>query len=449
MPQSDGKEVDASRLGDLLELVIDYRGKTPKKLGGDFAESGVPVVSAIHIKNGRIAWEERERFVTQEMFKKWMKDPLKKGDVLLTSEAPLGEVALVPNDDDLVLSQRLFAMRPNPQLLDATYLMYFLKSPIGQRELSDRATGSTVVGIRQAELVDILISYPSPSRQRFIGEVLSNLDFKIDKNQELSKSLELVAWTVFKSWFIDFDPVKAKMVGEAPAGMDAETAALFPDSMEDSELGEIPSGWESRSLAEVVSVTKGRSYKSSELEESPVSLVTLKSFFRGGGYRKDGLKPFTGTFKDDQVVEPGELVMAFTDVTQAAELIGVPAIVQADPTAELLVASLDVGIVRPRSSFVPNPFIYFHLKSDSFRNHAKSHASGTTVLHLSKDAVPNFKLAMPPAELLQKFREISEPAFSLVDSLSEESRLLSETRDSLLPRLISGELKIPDEMLAA
>lgn len=438
-----------TRLGDLLELVIDHRGKTPKKLGGDFIESGVPVISAIHIKGGRIAWEERERFVSREMFERWMKDPLKKGDVLLTSEAPLGEVAMVQSDDDLVLSQRLFALRPKKDRLDARYLMYYLQSDLGQRELIGRASGSTVVGIKQAELVKIAVPNQPLWQQRVIGQVLGNLDAKIALNRKLSATLESIAKAVFKSWFIDFDPVKVKLAGEASVGMDAETAALFPDSMEESERGEIPLGWELRSLAEVVSVTKGRSYKSSELEESSVSLVTLKSFFRGGGYREDGLKPFTGTFKDDQVVEPGELVMAFTDVTQAAELIGVPAVVQADPSADLLVASLDVGIVRPRSSSVPKPFVYFHLKSDSFRNHAKSHASGTTVLHLSNDAVPNFKVVMPPAELLQKFREISEPVFSLIDKLSLESRLLSETRESLLPRLISGELQIPDEMLAA
>ncbi len=174
-----------SKLGDLLELIIDYRGKTPKKLGGDFSDSGIPVISAIHIKRGKIVWAERERFVTKEMFQKWMKDPLKKGDVLLTSEAPLGEVALVPNDEDLVLSQRLFALRTKPELLDSKYLMYFFQSSVGQEQLNGRSSGSTVVGIRQTELVNLEIPCPPISQQRVIGRILATIDEKIAANEEL------------------------------------------------------------------------------------------------------------------------------------------------------------------------------------------------------------------------------------------------------------------------
>jgi type I restriction enzyme S subunit len=219
-------------LAELIELIIDHRGKTPKKLGGDFTDSGVPVISAIHIKNGQIQWDERERYVSPEMFKKWMPIKLRKDDVLLTSEAPLGETALVPSDDDLVLSQRLFAIRCNKESLDPTYFKYFLTSPGGQIVLSDRASGSTVVGIRQAELLQIAVPHPDIKIQRIIGKLLLSLDAKIQANSQLSKTLEDIAQTIFKSWFIDFDPVKAKMAGGKPAGMDTATAELFPDSME-------------------------------------------------------------------------------------------------------------------------------------------------------------------------------------------------------------------------
>lgn len=370
-----------------------------------------------------------------------------RGDVLFGKLRPYFRKVVLAKEEG-ICSTDIWVVRPKNSA-DSAFVLYLLASEDFVAEATNTSEGSRMPRANWRVMREFEFPNFAANERTAIGQLLRLFDDKILENRRASALLEETAQTLFRSWFVDFDPVKAKMVGKEPFGMDAETAALFPDSVEDSQNGEIPSGWELRSLAEVVSVTKGRSYKSSELEESSVSLVTLKSFFRGGGYRKDGLKPFTGTFKDDQVVKPGELVMAFTDVTQAAELIGVPAIVEADPTAELLVASLDVGIVRPLASYVPNPFIYFHLKSDSFREHAKSHASGTTVLHLSKDAVPNFKLAMPPAELLQKFRDIAEPAFSLMDSLSQQSRLLSETRDFLLPRLISGELEIPDEMLAA
>lgn len=439
MRQSDGKEVDASRLGDLLELVIDYRGKTPKKLGGDFAESGVPVISAIHIKNGRIAWEERERFVTQEMFKKWMKDPLKKGDVLLTSEAPLGEVALVPNDDDLVLSQRLFAMRPNPQLLDATYLMYFLKSPIGQRELSDRATGSTVVGIRQAELVDILISYPSPSRQRFIGEVLSNLDFKIDKNQELSKSLELIAWTVFKSWFIHFDPVKAKMAGEAPVGMDAETAALFPDSMEESELGEIPTGWQLLDFdywAQIISGGTPKTSTSSYWNGNIPWFSVADAPSQGGVFfvktakriSEEGLQHSAAN-----LVRPGVTILSARGTVGKVAMVAKP-------------ATFNQSCFGFEGKW-GDAFNYLMVKGQVARLQGLAH--GGMFDTITRETFKSLVFPFAGPEILEVFNKVADPIFELIKNLQFENERLRAVRDSLLPRLISGELEIPEEMLAA
>jgi type I restriction enzyme S subunit len=180
-------------LGDLLESVIDHRGKTPKKLGGDFVKHGVPVVSAIHIKDGRIQWDQRERFVTPQMFAKWMPVRLCRGDVLLTSEAPLGETALVPSNDDLVLSQRLFALRGKAGVLDSTYLRYFLASATGQERLKARATGTTVTGIRQAELLKVLVPLPSIAEQRRIAAVLGALDELIETNRRLALGSEDLA----------------------------------------------------------------------------------------------------------------------------------------------------------------------------------------------------------------------------------------------------------------
>lgn len=177
-------------LGDLLEVIIDHRGKTPKKLGGvDFTDSGVPVISAIHIKNGWINWDERRRYVPQWMFERWMPVRLRAGDVLLTSEAPLGEVAQVENDGDLVLSQRLFALRGKRGILDSTYLRYFLQSSEGQRRLLHRASGTTVFGIRQAELIRVKVPVPPIEEQQRIAGVLSALDDLIDTNRDLCNRL--------------------------------------------------------------------------------------------------------------------------------------------------------------------------------------------------------------------------------------------------------------------
>ena len=433
-------------LGEIAQI-IDCEHKTaPEELHDVFAFSvGTRALSENFIDFSKC------KPVGEETYYAWSRrgevEPL---DIILAREAPVGGVGLVESGQRVCLGQRTVLVRANQQKVSPVFLKYYLQSPKSQGWFREVSTGTTVKHVNVGDIKKMPISgLPDLATQTLVASVLKNLDKKISANQLCSESLEALAREIFKHWFIDFEPVKAKMAGRAPVGMDAETAARLPDSMEESELGEVPAGWLVSSLADVVSVTKGKSYKSSELKDSSVSLVTLKSFLRGGGYREDGLKPYSGTFKDEQVVQPGELVMAFTDVTQAADLIGVPAIVSADPSAERLVASLDVGIVRPHSASVSNLFIYFLLKSERFREHAKAHASGTTVLHLSKDAVPNFEIAVPPDELLTKFREIAEPAFALADSLSQESRMLASLRDGLLPRLISGELQIPAEMLAA
>lgn len=210
-------------LGDVLDLVIDHRGKTPGKLGGDFESSGVPVVSAIHIKAGQIKWDERERFVSHAMYEKWMPKKLCKGDLLLTSEAPLGEVALVNSDDPLVLSQRLFALRGKKEILETRYLFYFFQSAQGQQALSERSSGTTVSGIRQSELLKIEIPLPSFQEQVKIAGVLKSLDdlmlankLQMDNLDELAMSCFLGTWDGVSASRID--AIGEVVMGQSPAG---------------------------------------------------------------------------------------------------------------------------------------------------------------------------------------------------------------------------------------
>jgi type I restriction enzyme S subunit len=171
---------DEVTLGKALDVLIDHRGKTPGKLGGDFVDSGVPAISAIHIKDGQIDFSRRERFVTHEMFERWMPERLRHGDVLMTSEAPLGSLALVPSDAPLVLSQRLFALRGRAGYLDNRYLRWFLESPLARRQLDERSSGSTVTGIRQAELRQLRVPLPPIEEQRQIVEVLEDHLSRLD-----------------------------------------------------------------------------------------------------------------------------------------------------------------------------------------------------------------------------------------------------------------------------
>jgi type I restriction enzyme S subunit len=301
--------------------------------------------------------------------------------------------------------------------------------------------GSAQPFISQGDARLLEIAYPPLLEQRAIAHILGTLDDKIELNRRMNETLEQVARALFKSWFVDFDPVRAKAEGRDP-GLPSEITDLFPDSFEESELGEIPKEWDVVQLRELTDTVKGRSYKSEELVDSDTALVTLKSFARGGGYRPDGLKPFTGTYKPEQVVEPGELVIACTDVTQAAEVIGRPAVVRGTAGYRTLVASLDTMVVRPRHPSMTRAFLYFLGRTDAFVAHTYAHTTGTTVLHLAKEAVPSFKFALPKAQLVEAFDSIASRALNRIQATEEESGTLAALRDALLPKLISGELRV-------
>ena len=187
---------------------------------------------------------------------------------------------------------------------------------------------------------------------------------------------------------------------------------------------------------------KGRSYKSKELTESETALVTLKSFARGGGYRPDGLKSFSGTYKPEQVVHPGEVVIACTDVTQAADVVGRPAIVQVASAYRTLVASLDTLIVRPIHEGMTRAFLYLLASTHRFTSHTYAHTTGTTVLHLAKEAVPAFRFAQPPVRLMHSFDAVTKPALVRLQAAQKERDLLAALRGRLLPMLVSGELLV-------
>jgi len=179
----DGWRVDT--IDNLVDLIIDYRGKTPKKLGMDWSETGIPALSAKTIKKGKIVRRDAMNFGSEELYSVWMKDELKKGDILLTSEAPLGELYYLNDDTKYILSQRLFALRANENIT-SEYLYFYLFSKNGQHLLEARASGSTVQGIRQSELRKIEVIIPEEK----ILEKASNI-FKSTQEKKFRNSKQI------------------------------------------------------------------------------------------------------------------------------------------------------------------------------------------------------------------------------------------------------------------
>lgn len=426
---------DVRPLRELCSLIADCPHSTPV-----WTESGYVVVRNQNIKSGRLDLSAPSFTDAEHFSHRTRRAKPTVGDIIFTREAPMGEVCMIPAGVECCVGQRQVLLRPNPDEINGRYLLYALQSPGVQHEIGwSEGTGSTVSNVRIPVLEALRIPTPPIEAQRAIGQILGALDGRIDLLRETNATLESIAAAAFKSWFVDFDPVRAKAEGREPEGMSAEIAALFPSKFVDSELGPIPKGWNIQTLGSIADVVKGKSYSSKDLVSGgSVALVTLKSFERGGGFRMDGFKPYAGLYKPSQVVRAGDVVVAYTDVTQAAELIGRPAIVVEVDQYETLVASLDVGIIRPVAAGVSKEYLFGLLQSETFLAHALAHTTGTTVLHLAKEAVPSFRAAISSAPLIAAYSSMAAAIRSKVQSNIDMGRSLRSLRDLVLPALISG-----------
>ena len=196
-------EWETVELKDIVSLVIDYRGKTPKKLGSDWSEEGIRALSAKNIKTGKIIREDAIRFVDMDLYQKWMKEEIKRNDILITSEAPFGEVYFWDSDEKIVLSQRLFAIRCDENIVVPKFIYFYMISDMFQWELTSRATGTTVKGLRQPELLRCNIQLPDNKTQLKIANMLSYLEDKINVLNKINHNLEKISSRLYSNLIYD------------------------------------------------------------------------------------------------------------------------------------------------------------------------------------------------------------------------------------------------------
>lgn len=190
-------------LGSVLDVVIDHRGRTPKKLGADWTNHGVRVISAINIKSGKLDLSLSSNFIERKVFERWMPEKLRYEDILMTSEAPLGSVAIFDREDDFCLGQRLFALRGDPSTLNQKYLFWVLQTPQVQQQLIARSTGTTAKGIRQSELLKVQILVPPIAEQKRIAAILDKAEELRGLRRKALEQLNAIAQSIFLEMFGD------------------------------------------------------------------------------------------------------------------------------------------------------------------------------------------------------------------------------------------------------
>ncbi len=410
--------VKERRIGELITNIIDHRGKTPKKLGGDWIAHGVPVISAKNIKNKKLSRLEDIRFISKEIAEKWMPVKLEENDVLVTSEgATLGELAILKQKKNYCIGQRLFAIRCDSKLLDPYYLYYYLISNRGQNEIFTRATGSTVEGLRQYEVENILINLPSIEVQKKIGITLSLLDEKIDFLMNENKILEQIIKSIFKSWFIDFEGVT---------------------EFEDSELGQIPKGWSIKNLEDIVKV-KGRigwrGYTTQDLREDGPLVIGGTHITKN--HMLNLSKPIY--ISREKFVESPEIQIQLGDiiVTKNGNSIGQIALVDRN----IGNATINPNVVLLKNSNFHNYLFYFMIAPKG-QNYLLSSAGGSAIPTINNQIFKKMIILIPDIILLEKFETVTSKLRGLMNINGQQINFLENIRNVLLPKLMSGEIRV-------
>ena len=355
----------------------------------DIAEivgGGTPSTKISEYWNGNIPWitpkdlsmQQRKyickglRNITIDGLNKSSAKIIPLNSIILSTRAPIGYIAI--SKRDITTNQGCHSLIPSDGT-DTEFLYYLILNNVNY--LKSQSNGSTFDELSAKVLSKLEFALPNLKEQKAIAKILSDLDSKIELNEKMNKTLEAIAQAIFKHWFIDFEfPDEEGKPYKSSGG-----------EMVDSGLGKIPKRWTVEVTGNIINAVRGVSYRSNQLKASKNALVTLKSIKRGGGFTKAGFKPYSGDYKNDQVLNSKDIIIAFTDLTQLAEVIGRPAMVVETDEYRRIIPSMDIGIIKFKDNFPFKFFIYQLMKSESFHSHLLGYVNGTTVLHLSNEGV--------------------------------------------------------------
>ncbi len=414
------------RMDELCEITSSKR-----IFAADYVSEGVPFYRGKEITEkhkGKLDIST-ELFISENKFSEIERKfgAPRSGDLLLTSVGTLGSPYVVKPADRFYFKDGNLTWFRHFDGLDSWFLYYWLVSPQGKAELQKCTIGSSQSAFTIVLLKGMEIESPPLPVQRRIAGVLSAYDELSENNQRRIQILETMARALYREWFVEFRfPGHERLPRVA------------------SPLGDIPQGWETKPLGEVAHIFRGRSYRSVDLAgEGGLPFLNLKCIDRDGGFRRSGLKRYTGEYRDTHIAKKGDIVVAVTDMTQERRIVARAALV---PTLkrEFGVYSMDLVRVEPRPP-MPGEFLYAFLRYSSFGDEVKQHANGVIdVLHLAPERIAEFQLVVPPIDLIRQFTGVSAPTLGQMDTLESQIENLRCTRDLLLPRLLSGQVTLTD-----
>ncbi len=415
-------------IGEIAEVI---GGSTPSTTDPANFDGSIPWITPRDLANLQERYVSRgERNLSPKGLASCSAKLLPPGSVLLSSRAPIGYVAIAKNPLATNQGCRSLVLRDG---FDSGFIYYWLKCNTSL--LEQHANGTTFKEISGSSLRRIRLCIPPLSEQRAIASILGSLDDKIELNRQLSHTLEQMARALFKSWFVDFDPVRAKMEGrwkkgQSLPGLPAHLWNLFPDRLVPSELGEIPEGWEVARLGQIADTLRRAIHPDNipqdtpyiGLEHMPRKSIALSDWGTAGQTDSSKLQ-----FKAGEILF-GKLRPYFHKVG-IAPVNGI--------------CSTDIVVIAPKEQ-VWLSLVLLHLSSDPFISYCTSHSFGTKMPRTSWNDMARYRVVLPPQALAEILTSTVQRAVERLISTVHESRTLAAIRDALLPRLISGELRVKD-----
>lgn len=423
-------EWKSARIGDCFDLVGGYAFKS-----GEFIENGIPVIKIKNVKASRMLLDDLS-YVASEFLKTRPEKVVQKGDLLITMSGNrfdgspdtwVGKVAQFNEDSPFMLNQRVGILRPKKGVeVDRRFFSFSLSSHFYQTEFIAIATSSGgQANLSPSQILGAPIDYPSLPTQRAIAKILGDLDDKIELNRKMNTTLEAMARALFQSWFVDFDPVRAKMDGREPVGMDKETAALWPSEFEDSPHGHIPKGWHAGAVVEGFNLTMGQSPPGDTYNEEGKGLP----FYQGRtdfGFRFPTRRIYCSA--PTRYAKPGDTLVSVRapvgDINMANEE-----------------CCIGRGVAAVRHKSGATSFTYYSM-ANLYPDFANFEAEGTVFGSINKDSFEKLRFVIPPAEIVAAYERQARPLDEQIRTLEDHSRTLASLRDTLLPKLMSGEKRV-------
>jgi type I restriction enzyme, S subunit len=412
-------------LGSVAEFFNGDRGKN-YPTHADRVVSGVPFINTGHIEpSGRLTSDGMD-YITRESFDRLRGGKVKKGDIVYCLRgSTIGKTARNHFAEGAIASSLVIVRAKEIACQD--YLYFYLSSPYGQQLAGRHDNGSAQPNLSVRELSSYPLPLPPVSEQRAIAQLLGTLDDRINLLRETNATLEAIALALFKSWFVEFDPVRAKIEGRSPHGIDEVTAALFPDTLVESELGLVPKGWRVVSVYDISRVTYGAPFASKLFKAEPPGkpLVRIRDLKdeRPGVYTEE-------VHPKGYLLRPGDITVGMDGEFRAYVWGG-----------ESAWLNQRVCVFHPINGAC-SAFVRFSIAP--LLAAVEASETATTVIHLGKNDIDRFKVVLPSPEILSAFADLANPIYDRLVANKQQAQNLAALRDTLLPRLIAGQLRIAE-----